>query len=451
MTKLRQSNKLVREKKLAQTIIFFALNMLYAVLIFPFLSLVNAEHTIPDDLNWNEISTRNLTQPQGRFDAQVWVDNQKQIWLYGGKSVIRIHGSDVIQHLCDLWKFDPRLHHWYKIAHQNSSKQPKINRGFSCFCQGQAFVFGHQIEKKFPELWAYNITSNFWSLVPHNIKNTENCFAMWCSLDSDVSLLCYGNTNAVKLWIFKITSGNWSSKILTDKINFTDTSNRNVSSHFSIWNNPYGLVCIYIWSNSNIRKKSVLLFVGHHGISITKVNNTKQEYSSNRKGFMRWIDSHGNLHLLGGGVSYITTHSASHFMLNMSDYSWSTVNSKHVNQPSSRVRACFWQVDGNLWLFGGFKRNGKGRMVVFNDFWIGNSSKYTVPRQTPVNHQLPGDTLGLSLVNKLIISFVTLIVVIAISVRLCYKRELNLLMSRLQKNRVVYHQLSQEGDKSTRL
>ena len=411
--------------------------------------MTNTDLPFLDDLNWHEISTWNLTQPQGRFDAQVWVDDQKQIWLYGGKSVVRIHGSDVIKHVCDLWKFNPRSRHWSEVAHQNLSKQPQINRGFSCFCHHQAFVFGHQIGKSFPELWAYNISSNFWSLVSHNIKNTEKCFAMFCNLDSDVYLLCHENTNVIKLWIFKITSGNWSSKTLSDKINLTDTSNRNVSSHFSIWNICFGLSNIYIWSNPNIRKKSVLLSVGRHDISIRKVSNTKQEYLSNRKGFIRWIDSHGNLHLLGGRISNITTHSASHLMLNMSDYSWSTVNSKNVNQPSLRVGACFWLVDGNLWLFGGYRRDGKGGMVVFNDFWFGNSSK-TRPRQT-VSHKLPGDTLGLSLVNKLIISFATLIVVIAISVRLCYKRELNLLMSRLQKNQVVYHQLSQEGDKSTRL
>jgi hypothetical protein len=413
-------------------------------------NITNTDLLILDDLNWHEISTGNLSWPRGRFDAQVWVDNQKQVWLYGGKSVVRSNGSNVKQYLHDMWMFNPKSQHWFEIARQNSSKQPKFSKGFSCFCHGQAFVFGQQIEEKFPKLWAYSISSMFWHLVPHSIKNTENCFAMWCNLDSDISLLCYENA-VMKLWILKITSGNWSSKTLPDSLKFTDISHRNVSklSHFSIWNIPYGSN-VYMWSFPSFGKPSLLLSVVHGDIAISKVSNTKLEYLSNREGFIRWVSSDGNLHLLGGRMSNVTTNS-SHWMLNVSDHTWGMVNSRDLNKPSSRVGACFWQVDGNLWLFGGYRRDGNERVVVLNDFWIGNSSKPMVHQRTAVNHTLPGDTLGLSLTNKLIISVITLLVVMAVSVRLCYKRELNRLLSRLQKNRVLYHQVSQEGDKSTRL
>lgn len=400
------------------------------------------------------MTTKRRSQPSGRFNAQTWVDDQKQLWLYGGRRVIRINGSDIKQlHLHDLWKFNPGSYQWSKITNQNSSKQPQFNRGSSCFCRGEAFVFGHQ--KKFPELWVYNISSNSWNLIqsPSNIKNTQDCFAMWCNQDSGIiSMLCHENTVVMKLWIFKITSGIWSSQTFSNK--FTNTSDRSISSQISVWNDPDGLVYVYMWShsNQNIGKNSVLLSISHDDIVITEVNDTKQEYMSNRKGFIRWIDSHGNLHLLGGRITNVTTNSsAAHWMLNLSDYTWVTVNSKNI-KPSARAGACFWQVDGNLWLFGGYRKDGEGQMVVLNDFWIGNTSRpVVVHRPTLVDRNLPGDTLGLSLVNKLIISLVTLFVVMAVSVRLCYKRELNQFMSRLQKNRVLYHQLSQEGDKSTRL
>ncbi len=403
-------------------------------------------------MTWHEIKPKSHSQPSGRFDAQTWVDDQKHVWLYGGKRVIRINGSEVKQHLHDLWKFNPRSNEWSKIAYQNSSKQPQFNRGVSCFCRGKAFIFGQQIQKKSPELWVYNMSSNVWSLIPSNIKNIQGCLAMWCKQDSGmILLLCYENTSAVKLWIFKITSGNWSSQTFTNKTKFANTSNGNISelSQMSVWNQPRGLVYIYMWSHSDssTRKNSVLLSISHDDVVVTKVNNTKLEYMSNRKGFIRWIGSHGNLHLLGGRI---TNSSAAHWMLNMSDYTWVTVDSKN-HKPSSRAGACFWQVDGNLLLFGGYKKDDEGRIIVLNNFWLGNTSKPVVVRPTPTNRNLPGDTLGLSLATKLIISLVTLFVVMAVSIRLCYKRELNQLMSRLQKNQVLYHLVSQESDKSTRL
>lgn len=412
-------------------------------------------------MKWHEIKAKHW-QPSGRFDAQTWVDETNQLWLFGGQRVIRINGSAVIQHLDDLWKFNLNSCEWFKVDHQqNSTMRPKLFFGFSCFCHGKVFVFGHPVRKKIPELWVYNMSSNVWNLMQIKKKgsSTGGCFALQCNPESgNVSLLCQAKASVLKSWIFNAISGTWSSGMFTNKINFKNTTGRNVSlaSQISLWNNPIGVLFVYIWPHSNltVRKNSVLLSVRNDGILIAKVNNTEMEYMSDRKGFIRWIDSHGNLHLLGGRIAN-TKSPAEHWMLNTSDYTWVIINSKNLSKPSLRAGACFWHVSGDLWLFGGHTKDGKGNTIVLNDFWKHGyyNSKRVKPQIlfTGKCKNLSGDTLGLSLAHKLIISVVTLIVVMAISIRLCYKRELSQLLSRLQKNRVLYHQLSQEGHKSTSL
>ena len=415
-------------------------------------------------MTWHEVSglsAKHRAQPSGRFDAQTWVDDQHQLWLYGGK-VIRINGSEV-QHLRDLWKFNPVSYQWSKVPCQNSSELPQFGKALSSYCLGNTFVFGHQIHKKIAKLWAYNVTSQFWSLIksPANIlENAQDCFTMWCNEDSGtMSLLCHQDKSVMILYyrIYKISTGVWGSQTFINEVNFTIAFGKNISKSrgISVWKKLGDLAFVYIWSNSNPHtlKSSALVSISHKGIVATEVNNTRPEYMSNRKGFIRWIDNNGNLNLLGGRITNISTNSsAAHWMLNTSSYKWSMVISKTV-KPGTRFGACSWQVGDNLWLFGGYRKDGQGHVVVLNDFWIANTNKSGVhPSTAPTNtSSLPGDTLGLSLVHKLIISVVVLLVVMAISIRLCYKRELNQLMSRLRKNRVLYHQLNQEGDKSTRL
>ena len=300
------------------------------------------------------------------------------------------------------------------------------------------------------------MSSNFWNLIKseNTVKDEKDCFGMWCNNHSGViSLLCNHNASFMKLWIFKISTEIWASQFLNNKIKFISTSGRNISNQISVWNSGNGYIYMYKWlyGEQNINKSSALLSISPHDIIVTELNNTKMEYMSNRKGFIRWIDNHNNLHLLGGKITNLTKNiSAAHWMLNTTTYTWITVQSK-ILKPSSRAQACFWQAGGNLWLFGGYRKYSKEEIDILNDFWIGNTTHQVVMWPSSVNNKLPGDTLKLSLVNKLIISLFVLLVVMAISIRLCYKRELNQLMSRLQKNRVVYHELSQEGDKSTRL
>ena len=394
-------------------------------------------------------------QPSGRFDAQTWVDNQQQLWLCGGKKIVN---RSEVQYLCDLWKFNPASYQWFRIPPRNSSELPQFAKALSSYCLGNAFVFGRRIHKKIPELWIYNISSKFWNLIqsPRNIFNdVHDCFTMWCDKHSGIiSLLCHQDKNAMKLWIYKITAGIWGSQTFINEVNFTSASGKK-SRKISVWQELGDMVFVYVWSNSNPRlmKNSALVSISHNEIVVTEVNNTKIEYISNRKGFIRWIDNNGNLHLLGGRIANVTNNSsAAHWMLNTTNHIWVMINSKKL-KPGTRAGACSWQVGDNLWLFGGYREDGQGHMAVLNDFWFANTNRPVVCLPTtPTNKTfLPGDTLGLSLVHKFIISGVILLFVMVISIRLCYKRELNQLISRLRKNRVLYHQLNQEGDKSTRL
>ncbi|XP_028398602.1 uncharacterized protein LOC114522170 [Dendronephthya gigantea] len=429
--------------------------MFYILLIFLIFPLFgNLSSGDSGNLVWRQISAKSGNRPSGIFDALTWADDRYQLWLFSGKKVVRKNESEVKKDVYELWKFNQESYKWIKVVHKNSSGYPKLSNGLSCFCHGRAFVFGQQVHNNESELWAYNISSNAWNLIQtvNHFGDMNGCFALWCDKSSDsLSLICHSNMDAIKLWVFKLKTMNWEPINITERIHVDEGISK--LDQFSLWNDEHdGLVFMYVWSSQNMSKDSVLLSISHDNVAISKVNITKPEYWSSRNGFVRWVDDNSNLHLLGI-ASTGSVNTSVHWMLKSSNLTWIQSRSRYPD-PSPRFGANVWQVDGNVWLFGGYRKDKEGHVVVLDDLWIGISitdSKPVIPQPTHVNHDLPGDTLGLSLTNKLIISMVTLCIVLAVSIRLCYKRELNKLMSGLKKNRVLYHQLSQEGDKSTRL
>lgn len=413
----------------------------------PFLQCV----LVLDDITWHKIKPNSFLKPSARFGALTWMDDQNLLWLFGGKNFSKFGDTESRKQLKDLWTFNPKTFKWYNIPNRNMSTIPQFTDGLSCFSGGLAFLFGHnsymvKASSKLldNELWAYNISSNSWSVIdlPEEVKNSPKCLALWCNHNpSAVSFFCISNTTtSLQVWTYTVKANQWMSLSINTS---TDYFMLLKSGEYSTWADASGTAYIYLWPTGNSSNSSILS-VTHNKITFIQVIDQSPEY---RSGFIHWIDSNGNLHLFGGEKCNSTHVYSDEWMFDITRYKWVSMK-LHKPNPSPRNYASFWKVGNSLWVHGGYMRDTKHDMVVLQDLWFGKTSSHVVP--TPEYH-LPGDTLGLSMVHKLIISGLILLVVITISLRLCYKRELNQVLSQLKKRRVPYQQLSQEGDRSSRL
>ncbi|XP_046847548.1 uncharacterized protein LOC124441156 isoform X2 [Xenia sp. Carnegie-2017] len=397
------------------------------------------------DLVWNRVSMNDHVQPRGCYKAQSWVDNKEQLWLFGGVTYTSKNGSNVLKYVHDLWRFELKFHKWQKMDYKHLSNSPTfIDKGLTSYCLGDAYIFGHILHKKNERLWLYNMSSNIWKYLHYPRNNTGySCVAMWCNETLTVIKLLCLKQNIIKLWHYGIVTKNWSlhmSTLLTKSVK---------NSHLLFLSSKY------VWSYPGLLSASKLLIVKNNVFSVLQVNKTGKEFFATRKGFVRWIDRMGNLNLLGGKVSRYaaSNYSSDHWMLNMSNHIWVKIMSKSV-KPRARFGACVWYVKDQLWLFSGYRKDSKGHIVIERDLWKGRIvyPQADIHSKTKASEDnLPGDTLKLSLINKLIISMATLCIVMVISIRLCYKRELYQVLSKMSKQRVVYHQVSQEGEKNNRL
>ena len=370
---------------------------------------------------------------------------------------MKTNETERIQMLNDTWKFNPKTIRWYHVLSTNTSKLPHNLDGLmSCSCAGLGFSFGTRFHgnKSFHELWTYNISSNLWNLkeLPKEIKSGyDHCFALSCNNNlSAISLLC-SNSTSLQMWTFTVRMDMWVSKSIPSTEIFRNLISKNVSkSNMNlIWATSLeNTVYVYHWSLGN-PNNSVLLTITHTNTTITHV---PPHGPACRTRSITWIDSTSNLYVLGGKKCDSTQLYSDHWMFNVKDYNWMSLNLNKPN-PKQRSYACSWLVGGSLWVYGGQFQNNKGVTKVLSDIWLGEPSKHVVLVPVPVipDHHLPGDTLGLSMVDKLIISGLVLLVVMAVMVRLCYKRELNQMLMQLKQRRVPYHQLSQEGDRGSRL
>ena len=401
------------------------------------------------------MKTNNSIKPSPRFAASGWADNSGNLWLFGGKNILKTNESERIQMLNDTWKFNPKTMRWYHVLSTNTSKLPHNLDGLmSCFCAGLGFSFGTRFHenKSFHELWTYNISSNLWNLkeLPKEIKSGyDHCFALSCNNNLWATSLLCSNSTSLQMWTFTVRMDMWVSKSIPSTEIFRNLILKNVSkSNMNlIWTSSLeDTVYVYHWSLGK-PNNSVLLTITHTNTTITHISS---HGPACRIGSITWIDSTSNLYVLGGKKCDSTQLYSDHWMFNVKDYNWISLNINKPN-PKQRSYACSWQVGSSLWVYGGQFQNNKGVTKVLSDIWLGKPSKHVVPVPVIPNHQLPGDTLGLSMVDKLIISGVVLLVVMAVMVRLCYKRELNQMLMQLRRRRVPYHQLSQEGDKGSRL
>ncbi|MCF0071483.1 hypothetical protein LZD49_13460 [Dyadobacter sp. CY261] len=131
------------------------------------------------------------SSPGGRSGSSTWVDNDDNLWLFGGESQ---EGKNMIAYN-DLWQFDQKKELWRKIAGADKPNQtldsnsistgskkidPSSRRGAIAWydkTKNQLYLYGgfgfgvsSGQQGGLADMWAYDIKGNSWSIKSRNFQ-----------------------------------------------------------------------------------------------------------------------------------------------------------------------------------------------------------------------------------------------------------------------------------------
>jgi N-acetylneuraminic acid mutarotase len=273
--------------------------------------------------------------PGARYGAANWTDNDGNLWLFGG---IGYDASGNLDELNDLWKFDPSTNEWTWMA-------------------GSSNV-----------VWANDHRAVYGTLgtpASGNIPGGRNSAVSWTDSNGD-------------FWLFggRGFDGNGVSGYLNDLWKFDPSTNE------------------WTWMSGSSTFGSTAARPGVYG---TLGTPSDENVPGAREGAASWIDSSGNLWLLGG---YGYDANDNLFLLNdlwrfdpsTNQWTWMSGSSTlapgnpmqgrpgvygvkgtpaATNVPGSRYVATSWtDGNGNLWLFGGHAIDANNVESPLNDLWV---------------------------------------------------------------------------------
>lgn len=344
-------------------------------------------------------------RPAGRADAVSWVDNDGNLWLWGGLGYVSSSGNPII--LVDLWKFEVATGNWAFIKGNNFRSRagvygtqgvpdpnnlPGARRNSVTWVDntGNLWLFGgegHDPEDLRNDLWKFDVTTRNWtwmngSKAPNEYGSygtqgeaapTNNPGARYGAVswkDTSGNLWLFGgNGFAISgtagylkdLWKYDITSGNWT----------------------------------WIKGSSNTNR------IGGYGTQgVASPTNTP----GSRIDAVSWIDSAGNFWLYGGegyGSAVDEIGSLSDlWKYDVPSGNWTWMHGSSLrNQlplhgtqgvpdltstPGGRLSAVSWaDSSGNFWLFGGYDWSGREQM----DLWKFNPAEIPTAAQGWTNFQ----------------------------------------------------------------
>jgi N-acetylneuraminic acid mutarotase len=306
-----------------KTILLFFLLLLYTSFSFSqltsstFLTWMKGDNTINQVAVYGTQGTATAANKPGARDfSATWRDSNNNLWLFGGYG----YDGSSLGYLNDLWKYNPSVNQWTWVKGNNSVEQ------FS--------IYGEQ-----------------------GIANTANQpGALYSSISwTDAS----GN-----LWLFGGFGYNEDDLgFLNDLWKYNPATNK------------------WTWVKGNKTTNNAGIY-GLQGIATT-ANMPGARYGSST-----WTDTNGNLWLFGGygldssGTSGTLNDLWKYNPVN-NEWTWmkggNSVDQPGVygekgiaavlNQPGARYVNVSWtDVNGNLWLFGGYGYNGSLQGVL-NDLW----------------------------------------------------------------------------------
>ncbi|MEO5571492.1 MAG: kelch repeat-containing protein [Bacteroidia bacterium] len=322
-----------------------------------------------------------LNNPPSRgFAIASWVDNQNNLWLFGGAGLNNMYS--------DLWKYDISTNEWVWVKGPNSSLAPGVygiqgvpdtanyprHRSETLALGADDFnnlwLFGGAttIVTQLNDLWRYSIDSNQWTWMkgsnmtnaigvygtlgvesPANTPGARGSYGHW--KDSDGKFWFFGgntnygnqSSNCNDLWKYNPVTNNWKWMGGSTTVNAAGV---------------YGTKCV------------------------TSSANIPGARYENRAA---WKDQRGNFWLFGGGQYPLTWNDLWMYCISTNQWiwqsgsnipspvgSWGTIGvSSPTNKPNGRGGAIGWtDNNGHLYLFGG---SNNGLTTPRNDLW-----KYTI-------------------------------------------------------------------------
>jgi len=181
------------------------------------------------------------------FGSLTWVDNQNNLWLFGGKGWDAYGNED---DLADLWKYDIANNVWTWMNSPNTTNQPGSygTKGVASSTNyppprdatnvswsdvnGNLWLFGGRNGPSIlNDLWKYEIATNMWTWVSgSNVPNSPgNCgsqgipsptnypdarwvFSKWKDLNDNLWLFGGSDNSSIRndLWKYDITTNMWT-------------------------------------------------------------------------------------------------------------------------------------------------------------------------------------------------------------------------------------------------
>lgn len=306
--------------------------------------------------------------PPCRHDGAMWLDNQGNIWMFGGLQTAATYS--------DLWKFDIASNEWTWVKGPNTTSQPGIfgTQGvpaptnnppamYACSATwtdnaGDLWLLGGWAPGRPNILWRYNIASNQWTWMKgvqgfdipsvfgtKGIEDSLNCPGgrAWSTGLKDIN----GN-----FWLFGGSHSNGGSGGRTNELwRFNPTTNN------------------WTWMSGDSTVNSFPV----HGTLCVSATTNKPESNSND--LASWLDDYGNLWFYeginaSGNNGTLWKYCTSDNLWTLQEYTgltnWGTMGvSSPTNAPGSRRYSSSWKGnDGKFYFFG-----GSG----YNDLW-----RYTV-------------------------------------------------------------------------
>jgi N-acetylneuraminic acid mutarotase len=342
--------------------------------------------------------------PGGRGGAVTWIDSGGNLWLFGGKGISTAGSASDLN---DLWEFSPTTLEWTWMggsttpAHAGSLGVPAVGNipsirdtavGWTD-ANGNLWLFGGEDSVGGAgnygftnDLWEFNPAAGEWAwmggnpsqpvrgvygasgiLSSNNFPGSRAGATLWT--DS------FGNR-----WLFggNGLDANWSQGLLNDVWQFNSSDQE------------------WVWMAGNEIE-------GTAGLYGTPGQPAPGNHPGGRGIGASWIDTNGNLWILGGEGLDSTGKTGflnDLWQFNPVTHEWAWMGGSNVigssgsqpgvygtlgtpasgNMPGGRMGAASWtDNNGNLWLFGGVGTSSTGADVLFNDLWEYRASASVLP------------------------------------------------------------------------
>lgn len=332
-------------------------------------------------------------KPGARQRGVTWVDASGNQWLFGGLYIDSI--SFWAKYLNDLWKYDPNTDQWTFMKGDNGLNVPGVygirgvpsdeNRpGGRSACvswvdeDGNLWLFGGTGYNRgnygyLNDLWKYNVTTNQWTWVHGDnavdvptVYGSKGIAAATNQPGGRTNSISWSDTNG-NLWLFG--GGGYTHDRTLGMLN--DLWKYNVITNQWTWMKGDSLTMVQ---------------TAYGSLGVTSSANDP----GSRAASITWTDNAGNLLLFGGyyvkmpEYSYVNLSDLWKYDTATNNWTWikgdSTRNAVGVygvqgvgsitNNPKSREGGCsFKDGTGNLWMFGGERRNSNGQTTLLNDLW----------------------------------------------------------------------------------